>query len=145
MATGASLLALIDHSQSGIWKNQASFDPFNSYNFGKEALNLNCSGQNWNTYTQQGQQCRMHQWTADLPSEKIIAMTISAISTRPDFLNQDVNVFTYVGSRLCSNNRSIPNTSYTPTASATCNTIIGERSEEHTSELQSLISNSNAV
>src|SRR3546814_16752417 len=94
--------------QSGIWKNQASFDPFNSYNFGKEALNLNCSGQNWNTYTQQGQQCRMHQWTADLPSEKIIAMTISAISTRPDFLNQDVNVFTYVGSRLCSNNRSIP-------------------------------------
>src|SRR3546814_4445977 len=71
----ARFLSCRINCQSGIWKNQASFDPFNSYNFGKEALNLNCSGQNWNTYTQQGQQ-RSEEHTSELKSLMRISYSV---------------------------------------------------------------------
>lgn len=106
-----------------MWREQSTFDPLNSYLFDKSALNLNCSGQSWNTYTRQDQQCRMHQHTADLPSEKIITLSISAIATTRTFVNQDANVFLYVDNILCGNNRSIPSPGYTPSASASCSVV----------------------
>lgn len=112
-----------DGIQESKWSAQFAYDEVNNHVFGKKSFVHDCSGEDWNIWTQAGQQCRMYQYSFKIERDRVISLALSGVSLSKTLGGKDINLYLYIGDWLCANNRGLytgSSGSEEPTASASC-------------------------